>query len=90
MPMYHDNVSHMRTATIRALKHDTAEVLGWVADGQTVQVTRRKQPVALLSPIKRKGKTARPDFAARLRRIYGNKILPTTATDLISESRGDS
>ena len=33
---------------------------------------------------------ARPDFLARLRTIYGDKVLSTTATDLISESRGET
>lgn len=87
--MCHINVSHVKTTTIRELKHDTSTVLSWVADGETVEVRRRNQPVALLSPPKRPA-VKRPDFAARLKAIYGPKVLPRTATDLISESRGDS
>ena len=88
--MCHTNVSHMRTTTIRELKHDTTTVLSWVADGQTVEVRRRNEPVALLSPPTRRSVVRRPDFAARLRAIYGKKRLRVTATDLVSESRGDS
>jgi hypothetical protein len=46
--------------------------------------------VAVLSPIKRKTKVKLPDFAARLKAIYGDKVLPTTASEIISNSRGDS
>jgi antitoxin (DNA-binding transcriptional repressor) of toxin-antitoxin stability system len=89
--MYHVNVSqHMKATTIRGFKHDTKTVLGWVAAGESVEIRRRSQPIALLSPLIKKGKILRPDFAARLQGIYGDKILLTTATDLISESRGES
>ena len=80
----------MKKATIRELKHETTAVLRRVAAGETVQVCRRNEPVAVLSPVQREAPVVRPDFAARLREIYGDVVLPTTATDLISESRGDA
>lgn len=86
--MCHVNVAHMKTTTIRELKHATSTVLGWVAAGETVEVRRRNQPVAVLSPPKRAGRIAKPDFAARLRNVYGSAALPVTGTAIISESRG--
>ena len=80
----------MKTTTIRELRHDTTTVLSWVARGESVEVRRRGEPVAVLSPRKRKARVARPDFLARLRASYGDKILSTTATDLVAESRGES
>ena len=80
----------MKTTTIRALRHTTSRVLSIVADGESVEVLRRRRPVAILSPPARKTRIVRPDFAARLRTIYGAKVLPTTGTELIAESRGDS
>ena len=80
----------MKVTTIRELKHDTTTVLSWVAEGQTVEVRRRNQPVALLSPPNRRPTVQRPDFGARLRSIYGGKRLKTAATSLISDARGDS
>lgn len=80
----------MRTTTIRELRHETTTVLSWVAGGESVEVRRRGEPVAVLSPHKRKTRMAKPDYMARLRAIYGDKVLPTTATDLISESRGEA
>ena len=88
--MCHYNVSPMKITTIRELKHDTTTVLSWVADGQTVEVRRRNQPVALLSPPRRPSSVRRPDFGARLKAIYGKKALAQTGTDLISTARGDS
>ncbi len=88
--MYHGNVTPVKTATIRELKHDTTTVLSWVAAGETVEVRRRGKPVAILAPRKRKGRVASPDFLARLRAIYGDHVLSVTATDLVAESRGDS
>jgi len=84
----HISVSRVRRTTIRELKHDTTTVLSWVAGGETVEVCRRRQPVALLSPPKRTAAIRRPDFLARLRAIYGRKVLATTGTDVVSESRG--
>ena len=80
----------MKITTIRELKHDTATVLSWVARGETVEVRRRNEPVALLSPPQRRSPVRRPDFAARMRAIYGRKVLGTPGTDLIAESRGES
>ncbi|MDO8835674.1 MAG: hypothetical protein Q7V01_08755 [Vicinamibacterales bacterium] len=80
----------MKTTTIRELKHATTTVLGWVAGGESVEVRRRNKPVALLSPPSRRARVVRPDFAARLRAIYGTRVLATTGTDLIDESRGAS
>lgn len=88
--MCHITVSHMKSTTIRELKHGTSEVLSWVAQGETVEVRRRNQPVALLTPPPSPEHIERPDFIARLRDIYGDTVLPVTGTDLVAESRGDS
>jgi antitoxin (DNA-binding transcriptional repressor) of toxin-antitoxin stability system len=80
----------VRTTTIRELKHDTTTVLSWVADGETVEVRRRAEPVAVLSPPFRPARIRRPDFAARLKTVYGKQQLATAATDLIGESRGET
>jgi prevent-host-death family protein len=80
----------MKTTTIRELKHDTTKVLGWVAAGETVEVTRRNVPVAVLSPPARPARVVRPDFLARLRSIYGEKVLPVTGTEIVSGSRGNA
>jgi len=89
-PMCHVNVSHVKTTTIRELKHDTTKVLSWVAGGESVEVLRRNVPVAVLSPPSRSTDVPRPDFTARLKTIYGSRELPTTGTELVSGARGES
>lgn len=80
----------MKTTTIRELRHDTSTVLSWVAAGETVEVQRRGEPVAVLSPASRSARIARPDFSARLKQIYGKKKLSETGTDLVAAARGET
>jgi prevent-host-death family protein len=80
-------LSGMKTATIDRLKKDLDTVLNWVAHGEQVRISKRGRVLAVLTPAvsqtaspvpagngKRNGK--RPDFLARLKRIYGDKMLP--------------
>lgn len=82
-------MSHVKSVTIRELKHETAKVLASVAEGEVVEVRRRKKPVAPLSPTSRVRPVAMPDFAKRLRIIYGDRILTASGTELVAEARGD-
>jgi hypothetical protein len=50
-------------------------------------VTARE--MAMATPTAAKPMAKRPDFAARLKEIYGDKILPTTGAEIISELRGE-
>lgn len=79
----------MKTTTVRELRQDTSTVLSWIAGGESVEIRRRGIPVAVLSPRKRKQRIKTPDFLARIRAAYGDEVLATTATNLISESRGE-
>lgn len=79
----------MKQTTIRELKHETSKVLAMVEAGETIEVRRRKKPVAVLSPTGRGKPVKKPDFAARLKKIYGDKALETTGTDLVHEARGE-
>lgn len=80
----------MKTTTIRELKHATTAVLDRVGRGETLEIQRHGRPVAVLSPCRPKTRIARPDFAGRLREIYGDQVLSTTGTDLVADSRGDT
>jgi antitoxin (DNA-binding transcriptional repressor) of toxin-antitoxin stability system len=79
----------MKRTTIRKLKHETGKVLAMVEAGESVEVFRRKESVAMLTPVLRGKAMEMPDFAARLRRIYGERILETTGTEFMDESRGE-
>ena len=80
----------MKTASIRELKHNTSTVLGWLESGERVEIQRRGKPVAMLSRPARKVKAVgRPDFAGRLKAIYGNQQLAVAATELLRQECGD-
>lgn len=79
----------MRKTNIRELKHETSKVLAEVEAGGTLELCRRGKTVALITPPGRPSKAPRPDFAARMREIYGDRVLETTGTDLMQEARGD-
>ena len=69
----------MKTATVRQIRHDFGTVLNWVEEGEQVEVSKRGKIVALITqPPAPKPRPARkrPDFAARLRRIYGVNVFP--------------
>ena len=77
----------MKTATVRQVRHDFGTVLDWVEEGEQVEISKRGKIVALLSPPpapKPVRAKKRPDFAARLKRIYGDKVLEG---DIIVEER---
>jgi antitoxin (DNA-binding transcriptional repressor) of toxin-antitoxin stability system len=76
----------MKTANVRQLRHAFGSVLDWVADGQRVEIIKKGKVVALLSPPPRsKSKKIKlPDFAARQKRIFGDKVLPG---NIVAEER---
>jgi len=80
----------MKTATVRQLRHDFGTVLNWVEGGEQVGISKRGKVVALLTPpptVTPGRPKKRPDFAARLKRIYGDKILPGNIVVEERESR---
>lgn len=79
----------MKTASIRELKHDMTTVLSWVEQGESVTLKKRGKTVAIINPPPKsqEKKTARPDFAARLKSIYGDKMLEVSSADLLREQR---
>lgn len=80
----------MKHTTIRELRHETTKVLALVEQGESVEVRRHSKLVAVLNPPERKKPGKRPDFAGRLADIYGETVLTTSGTELMSELRGDS
>ena len=81
---------HMRKATIRDLRYHFSRVEDILQQEQEVQITRRKRVIARLLPPQPAPKATRPDFLARLRRIYGEKILTPTGAQLLAGERDRS
>jgi antitoxin (DNA-binding transcriptional repressor) of toxin-antitoxin stability system len=81
---------HMKTATIRQVRHDFSTVLKWVADGEEVTVLNRTRPVARICPPRVQASAKKfkmPDFAARSRAILGDKVIPNIVLEEREASR---
>ena len=77
----------MKTANVRQLRHAFGSVMEWVAEGQQVEIVKKGKVVALLSPPPKaaaRKKIKLPDFAARQKRIFGDKVLPG---NIVAEER---
>ncbi len=77
---------NMKTANVRQLRHHFGSVLEWVSQGQQVEIIKKGKVVAVLSPPPRTRphKIKLPDFAARQRRIFGDRVLPG---NIVAEER---
>lgn len=78
---------HMRKATLRDVRYRFSAVEDLLEAGEEIHVTRRKRVIARLLPAELPVPPKRPDFLARLKRIYGRKPLKTTGADSLALER---
>jgi antitoxin (DNA-binding transcriptional repressor) of toxin-antitoxin stability system len=78
----------MKTVSVRDLRYDFKKVERILQQGDEVQITKRRKVIARLTP-EPAGKPTLPDFLARMRANYGDKVLEVTGADLISADRED-
>ena len=72
----------MKTANVRKLRHAFGTVMEWIAEGERVEIVKKGRVIALLSPpppIHKPKKVKLPDFEARRKRIFGDRVLPGNA-----------
>jgi antitoxin (DNA-binding transcriptional repressor) of toxin-antitoxin stability system len=76
----------MPTVNIRQLR-DTRRLKAWLRAGKTVELRERDQVIAHIVPEKEEhGPVKWPDFEARRKKIFGDRVLP--GADLLIEERG--
>jgi len=81
----------MRTVAIRELQQNIRRVMELVELGETVEVTRRRRPIARLTPIRQPRQPAPwPDLDARARRVLGNRVVKPGAGEQILRDRDGS
>jgi antitoxin (DNA-binding transcriptional repressor) of toxin-antitoxin stability system len=78
----------MRRASVRDLRYNFKKIERLLFQGEEIQITKRRRVIARLVP-EREESAAKvlPDFASRIRRIYGDKVLAISGTDLMSADR---
>ncbi len=70
---------HMKTATVRDLRYSFPQVEAWISNGEEVQLTKRGHVLGKIVPAPAKArKRKRPDFAGRLKAIFGDKKVNMT------------
>jgi antitoxin (DNA-binding transcriptional repressor) of toxin-antitoxin stability system len=65
----------MKTATVADLRNNFRRLSALIESGQSVEITKRGQPFATLTPLPRKRKLVKPDFMARLKERWGDGVL---------------
>jgi len=74
----------MKTATVRDLRYDFPKIEAWIAGGDEILITKHAKPVArIMSPAVSAGKrgSRHPDYEARLRRIWGDRVFTQEEVD---------
>jgi antitoxin (DNA-binding transcriptional repressor) of toxin-antitoxin stability system len=75
----------MPTVNMRQLR-DTKRLKAWLKAGKTVELKDRDRVIGRIVPERPKeGPVKLPDFEARMKEIFGNRILPGSA--LLIEER---
>jgi antitoxin (DNA-binding transcriptional repressor) of toxin-antitoxin stability system len=78
---------HMKKASVRDLRYDFKKVERLLHEGEEVEITKRRRVIARLVPERRRRAKKVPDFLARLRSIYGDKVLAVSGAELVAEDR---
>jgi antitoxin (DNA-binding transcriptional repressor) of toxin-antitoxin stability system len=78
---------HMTKASVRDLRYEFKKIELLLRQGEEVQITKRRRVIARLVPEDVQPPAKMPDFLARLCAIYGDKVLPVSGADLVSEDR---
>ena len=78
---------HMKKATVRDLRYRFSVVEDLLREGEEIHITKRKRVIARLLPPKPVTPVDRPDFMARLKKIYGKKRMKVSGAEIIALDR---
>ena len=79
----------MKTFSVMQAQHHLSSLLREVEAGRELTITRRRRPVAVLSPVPVETPVVFPDFAARARRTWRGPGRGPGAQELVDQSRGE-
>jgi antitoxin (DNA-binding transcriptional repressor) of toxin-antitoxin stability system len=78
---------HMTKASVRDLRYEFKKIERLLRQGEEIQITKRRRVIARLVPENTQPPPELPDFRARVRAIYGDKVLAVSGAHLVSEDR---
>jgi len=75
----------MKTATVRDLRTKFPVLARWMDNGEPIEITRRGRVIARLTPAAggKASKSKKPDMMKRLRKIYGDYVMPEKEVKVI-------
>ena len=77
----------MPSVNIRQLR-DTRRLKAWLRAGKTVELRERDRLIARIVPEKEEEKPVKyPDFEARRKKIFGDRVLPVVEDLIIDRGR---
>lgn len=74
----------MKTAAVRDLRYHFSQIEAQLERGEEIEIRKRKRVIARLVPVPPK-LHAYPDFGARAREIFGDRVTELTGTQIVSE-----
>jgi len=77
----------MKRATVRDLRYSFKEVEAQLAEGEEIEIVKRKKVIARLVPVTTQSTAEKPDFMARMKGNWGDKILEPTNAELLAQQR---
>jgi len=78
------------SVSVRELQQNLKRVMARVERGETVEVTRRRRPVARLAPVRATSPVSDwPDLEARTRAVFGRRVLSPGGSKTVVEGRGE-
>jgi antitoxin (DNA-binding transcriptional repressor) of toxin-antitoxin stability system len=78
---------HMKKASVRDLRYHFSVVENLLRDGEEIHITKRKRVIARLLPPQPSSPVPRPDFAARVKKIFGKKRLKVSGAEQLAAER---
>jgi antitoxin (DNA-binding transcriptional repressor) of toxin-antitoxin stability system len=80
----------MKSVSVRDLRYAFPKVEELLRSGEEIRITKRRRVIARLTPEPRpelSGRAPLPDFLARMKANFGDRILAVTGAEIISADR---
>ena len=77
----------MKKATVRQLPCEFNKLERLLQQGEEIQITKRGRLIARLVPENEQPPARLPNFRARMRAIYGDKVFQISGAELVRKDR---
>ena len=77
----------MKKASVRDLRYRFSVVENLLQAGEEIAITKRRRVIARLLPPASAKPRRRPNFLARLKKLYGGKVLKVSNAELLAAER---